>query len=272
MDWIIGSVRTNCFTFRSGRSYRVRLGLFKLVLKLPGTQHLPVSAISIPCAFTKKALETVNVDREMALWRHQITTINSELKGYSQHILQLTELVFSETKLLFADGYGDYSIGSGLSFQQQFGTFTKLLSIGLNELRKFLIAQGFYNYSDLTDEEKKNILSPVDLRMVSSIKDDVEELHEISRQEKDIDSYRRALFKDINTFMSAVLKPEVQEEVKPPSKKELRLLFCLQSITVFSFYWSFCGLVRSDHTPFEGSLLNRVVSALEKHSSFSRTE
>lgn len=55
------------------------------------------------------------------------------------------------------------------------------------------------------------MLSPVDLRGTSSIKDDIEHLHEISRQEKDLDTYRRALVKDLGTFMAANLSEQDKE-------------------------------------------------------------
>lgn len=153
-----------------------------------------------------------------------------------------------------------------------FTTFTRLLSIGLNEFRKFMLAQGFYNYTDLTEEEKKNIVSPIDLRGVSTIKDDIEELHEISKQEKDLDACRRILFKDLSAFVTAAANQQAQEEAKLSSKGSLRMLYCLQSITAFSFYWSFCGLILPKHTPLESSIIAKLITALEKHSSKHTTD
>lgn len=63
IDWFVGCIGNKCFTFQSGRSHRLNIGTFKLVLKLPSIRHLPVSIASIPCVLSLKDPTTVNIER-----------------------------------------------------------------------------------------------------------------------------------------------------------------------------------------------------------------
>jgi hypothetical protein len=106
----------------------------------------------------------------------------------------------------------------------------------------------------------------VDLRGVSSLKDDIEELHEIGRQEKELENSRKVLFKDLMGFMGAVLpkgEDGKQEAKGMGSKAEMRLVNCVQSVAVFCFFWAFCGQV--DRIT-EVEITNGIIRALEKVS------
>lgn len=78
-------------------------------------------------------------------------------------------------------------------------------------------------------------VSPSDLRSCSIVKDDIEELHDIAKQEKYLENTRKVLYKDINSFMEA---RKVDDEEKAV-RIQPRFYYSIQSAVALSFTWSF---------------------------------
>lgn len=95
------------------------------------------------------------------------------------------------------------------------------------------------------------------------MKDDIEELHEIGRQEKELENNRRVLFKDTTGFMDAVL-PEKELTKGKLSKIEIRMINCLQSVSAFCYFWAFCS---SADIKTEYEFTQGMIQGLQKHSN-----